>query len=165
MKIRKTRPEELPFVLTLYEKAREFMAAHGNPNQWGTNRPAVSRVEEDIRERNSYVCEHEGRIVATFYFGPGPDPTYGIIDGGQWLSDRPYSVVHRITSDGSVKGAASFCLQWAFEQSGNVRIDTHRDNIVMQNLLKKNGFSYCGIIYLENGDERLAYQKEADGQV
>lgn len=160
MKIRKTEWEELKMILPLYEKARAFMAAQGNPHQWGTSRPAVSQIEEDVRQKNSYVCEHEGRIVATFYFGPGPDPTYQVIESGQWLSDHPYSVVHRITSDGSVKGAASYCLQWALEQSGNVRIDTHRDNIVMQNLLKKNGFTYCGIIYLEDGDERLAYQKE-----
>jgi hypothetical protein len=29
----------------------------------------------------------------------------------------------------------------------------------MQNLLIKNGFSKCGIIYLEDGAERLAFQK------
>ena len=29
----------------------------------------------------------------------------------------------------------------------------------MQHNMKKHGFSYCGIIYLANGDERLAYQK------
>ena len=29
----------------------------------------------------------------------------------------------------------------------------------MQHLLEKHGFSYCGIIYLANGDPRLAYQR------
>ena len=131
MEIRRTKPEELQLILPLYEKARVFMAAHGNPNQWGTSKPSAAQIEADVHQGNSYVCEHDGRIVATFYFGAGPDPTYGVIKDGQWLSDRPYSVVHRITSDGSVKGAATCCLQWALEQSGNVRIDTHKDNLVM----------------------------------
>ena len=30
----------------------------------------------------------------------------------------------------------------------------------MQHLLDKNGFTYCGIIYLDDGTERLAYQKQ-----
>ena len=29
----------------------------------------------------------------------------------------------------------------------------------MQHNIEKHGFTYCGIIYLVNGDERLAYQK------
>ena len=29
----------------------------------------------------------------------------------------------------------------------------------MQNLLKKNGFTYCGRIYVDDGGERLAFQK------
>ena len=41
----------------------------------------------------------------------------------------------------------------------NIRIDTHRDNRIMQHNIEKHGFTYCGIIYLANGDERLAYQK------
>ena len=48
---------------------------------------------------------------------------------------------------------------WAFGQCGNLKIDTHRDNVVMQNMLKKNGFQSCGIIHVQDGSERLAYQK------
>ncbi len=40
----------------------------------------------------------------------------------------------------------------------NIRIDTHLDNRIMQHVIKKYGFTYCGIIYLASGDERLAYQ-------
>lgn len=135
------------------------MAEHGNPDQWKVSYPPVELVEKDVRDGNCYVCEEEGRIVAVFYYKKEEDPTYSYIEDGQWISEEPYGVVHRITSDGTVKGTASFCLAWAFEQCGNLRIDTHRDNVVMQNLLKKNGFSYCGIIYAEGHSERLAYQK------
>ena len=30
---------------------------------------------------------------------------------------------------------------------------------IMQHNILKHGFTYCGIIYLLSGDERLAYQK------
>ena len=46
----------------------------------------------------------------------------------------------------------------------NLRADTHRDNRIMQHILQKHGFRYCGIIYLLNGDERLAYQKISLGK-
>ena len=76
------------------------------------------------------------------------------------LFRSPYGVVHRIASDGSVHGTGSFCLNWAYAQCGHLRIDTHGDNIVIQNLLKKLGFVFCGIIYVqEDNDPRLAFEK------
>ncbi len=160
MEIRKTRPEELEEVLEIYAYARAFMAEHGNPNQWKKTNPPQKRVEKDIQEEKSYVCVENDEILGVFYFAVEDDPTYQVIYEGTWQNDRKYAVVHRIASAGRQKGVGSFCIQWAYEQFGNVKIDTHRDNVVMQNMLKKNGFSYCGIIHLENGEERLAFQKE-----
>lgn len=159
MIIRKARIEELEEIMQIFAHARKFMAEHNNPNQWGNHKPSRETIEADIKNGRSFVCEEDGKIAATFYYAEGVDPTYVKIYEGQWLNDEPYAVVHRIASAGTVKGAGSFCLNWAFEQCGNLKIDTHRDNVVMQNTLKKNGFSYCGIIYLEDGDERLAFHR------
>ena len=49
-------------------------------------------------------------------------------------------------------------LRFAFTMTDNIRIDTHRDNQTMRRLLARYGFIECGIIYLANGDERLAFQ-------
>lgn len=159
MEIRKTRPEELQQLMKLYENARGFMARSGNPTQWGNTYPAQSLIESDIASGCSYVCVEEGEIIATFFFREGEDSAYRRIIGGGWLNDRPYGVVHRITSSGKRKGAASFCLDWAFEQCGNLKIDTHRDNQIMRRLLEKKGFSQCGTIFTEDGSERIAFQK------
>lgn len=186
MRIRKTEMSELEILLKLYENARKFMAEHGNEAQWGSTYPERELVEADIRSGCSYVCvddedsegsdgsedsgnidgggdsdggENGGRIAATFFFSTAHDPCYQSIEGGQWLNDAPYGVVHRITSDGKTRGTASFCLAWALAQCGNLKIDTHRDNHVMQNMLAKNGFTYCGIVHMEDGTERMAYQK------
>nr|HPQ29103.1 hypothetical protein [Desulfobacteraceae bacterium] len=41
----------------------------------------------------------------------------------------------------------------------NIRVDTHKDNISMKRILIKKGFQYCGVIYNQWGDERLAFQR------
>jgi hypothetical protein len=113
-------------------------------------------------EFESTGLDDEDRVVGTFYFICGKDiePTYKNIDDGDWLDDSPYGVVHRVAGDGSVKGIGSFCVNWAFEQCGHLRIDTHGDNTVMQNMLKKLGFTHCGTIYVhEDNNPRLAYEK------
>lgn len=160
MKIRKASMTDINIILRLYDNARTFMTSHGNPTQWGNTYPSKALIENDIQNGYSYVCEEHEKIIATFYYRFGNDDTYRKIYGGQWLDEAPYGSVHRITSDGTIKGAASFCLNWALEQCGSLKIDTHKDNTIMQHVLKKNGFSYCGIIYLEDGTERMAYQKK-----
>ena len=78
----------------------------------------------------------------------------------QWADDSSYGVVHRLASDGSVKGTGAFCLDWAFSQCGHMRVDTHGDNTVMQNLLTKLGFERRGTIYVvEDPYPRFAYEK------
>ncbi|MBR2636832.1 MAG: GNAT family N-acetyltransferase [Oscillospiraceae bacterium] len=161
MSIRKSTANDLPAMLALYADARRFMAENGNPNQWVNGYPAREMLEADIASGNSYVCEEDGKVVGTFYFVIGDDPTYAVIEDGAWLDDEQYGVVHRITSALGTRGVASFCLDWCYRQHGNIRIDTHADNIPMQKCVLKNGFVRCGIIHLENGDPRIAYQRGA----
>ncbi len=164
MNIRKSREQDVPRMMEIYAYAREFMASHGNPTQWGpTHWPPEELIHNDIREGNSYVCVNDrDEVIGTFYFIFGKDiePTYRDITEGKWSDDEPYGVVHRLASDGSEKGIGRFCLNWAFEQCGHMRIDTHGDNVVMQGLLEKLGFVHCGTIYVEEDDyPRLAYEK------
>ena len=163
MKIRRTTEHDLDTVMAIYARARAFMAAHGNPNQWGpTCWPPEALIRADIAAGDSYVCEHEGRVIGVFYYVQGQDiePTYARIEDGAWLDDSPYGVVHRIAADGTVKGTGAFCINWAYARCGHLRIDTHGDNAVMQSLLKKLGFAHCGTIYVrEDNDPRLAFEK------
>ena len=159
MEIRNTTTADLDEVMEIYAKARAFMRTHDNPDQWLGGHPARELIEADIAKKQSFVCVHENKIAGVLCFFVGTDPTYTKIENGNWLSDSPYAVVHRIASSGEFKGTGSFMMEWAYNQHNNVRVDTHEDNYVMQNMLKKLGYSYCGIIYLESGDPRLAYQK------
>ena len=164
MKIRHSKEQDFERIMEIYAYARRFMAEHGNPNQWGpTCWPPEDLIHEDIRSGDSYVCtDDEGHVVGTFYYICGKDiePTYKEIEDGKWLDDSPYGVVHRVAGDGSMKGIGTFCINWAFDQCGHLRIDTHGDNVVMQNLLKKLGFAHCGTIYvMEDNYPRLAFEK------
>lgn len=160
MQIRKTKKEELPILLAMYEDAREFMRRSGNPDQWGTTDPPREKVEQDIAAGQSYVCEEDGRIAATFFFAITEEPNYARIEEGSRLDDTAYGVIHRITTDRKTKGAAGFCLEWAIRQAkGHLRIDTHEKNLPMQRLLQKHGFTKCGTIYVEDGSMRRAYEK------
>ena len=164
MRIRKSEPRDLERMQEIYAFARRFMAEHGNPDQWGpTGWPPEALLRNDIAQGNSYVClNEEGTVIGTFFYVQGADiePTYREITDGAWLEDSPYGVVHRIASDGSEKGIGAFCIGWAWEQCGHLRIDTHGDNKVMQGLLEKLGFVHCGTIYVEEDDmPRLAYEK------
>lgn len=163
MKIRHSTEADFPKIMEIYQYARTFMAKHGNPNQWGpTNWPPEALIHQDIAQKKGYVCEQEGKVVGVFFFETGKDiePTYRQIEDGNWTNDAPYGVMHRLAGDGSVKGIGKFCLDWAFEQCGHLRIDTHGDNVVMQKLAEKAGFRHCGTIYVEEDDyPRLAYEK------
>lgn len=166
MKIRKTTISDIDPIMAIYEHARAFMAEHGNPTQWGPRKwPPRELILQDIEQKKSYVCENDGSIVGTFFFDCGVDiePTYRTIEDGSWSADKPYGIIHRIASAGAMKGIGQFCIDWALRQCPYLRIDTHADNMVMQGLLKKNGFRYCGIIYVENGTSpRRAYDKLVD---
>ena len=158
--IRHARMEDLPVILELIECGRQKMRESGNMDQWTNGDPATSLFENDIRLGNSYIMEEEGLPIATFAFVPGPDPTYLKIYEGKWLeTESPYYVIHRLASKPHVHHILASALQFAFTQTNSLRIDTHRKNTPMRHALLKNGFSYCGIIFLENGAERLAYQK------
>ena len=163
MEIRKAEPEDLSEIMSIYAYARAFMARTGNPKQWGaTNWPPRALIRQDIARGKSYVCMDGDRIAAVFYydFGKDIDPCYRTIEDGAWLEDSPYGVVHRIAAAEGTRGAGSFCINWAFRQCGHLRIDTHGDNLVMQNLLKKLGFTRCGIIYVEeDNDPRVAFER------
>ena len=167
MEIRHSMEKDFAQIMKIYEYARSFMAAHGNPNQWGpTNWPPEELIRSDIADGNSYVCICENKVVGTFFFCHGVDiePAYHKIEDGAWIDQSTYGVIHRLASDGTVGGIGQFCIEWAYKQCGHLRMDTHGDNKVMQNLLKKCGFEYCGIIYVEEDIyPRLAYEMVSAG--
>lgn len=162
MIIRPTELTDIPLVMGIYEYARNFMRANGNATQWVNGYPSEELIRQEIKDSHSFVCiGGQGEIIGTFCFILGDDPTYRQIFEGEWLNDEPYGVIHRMATNGKQKGVADACLDWCMEQSDNIRVDTHKDNLVMQHILEKRGFRRCGIIFVRDGTERIAYQRLA----
>ena len=157
--IRNARLDDVPVIMRLIDEARGIMRSCGNVNQWIDGYPSETTIVEDINNGHCYLCEEDsGEVVASFAFIPGPEPTYREIFEGNWLDDKPYYVVHRLASTVSSHGVFKDVMDYCMEVAGNLRIDTHRDNVIMRHVIERYGFTYCGIIYLLSGDERLAYQ-------
>ena len=152
---------DLAQILKIYARAREFMAENGNPTQWGTSYPERDMLVGDIRRGESYVMLDGRRIVGTFAFIIGPDPTYRVIEDGAWHYDDPYGTIHRLASDGSVKGIAKACFDYSRQKYPYLRIDTHEDNLPMQKAILRYGFQKCGTIYLSDGAPRIAFDNAA----
>lgn len=160
MIIRRSAPADLPEMLQMYAGARERMAANGNPHQWGDEGyPKEELLRADMAVGHGYVMEQDGHLVGAFAFIIGDDPTYAYIEDGQWLNDAPYGTIHRICSDGVTRGVVSEAVRWCRGVIRNLRIDTHFDNHLMQHVIEKNGFKRCGVIYVEDGSPRIAYQQ------
>ena len=159
--IRPAVMQDLPAVLAIYAHARRFMAEHGNPRQWNTAWPPEALVKEDIRTGRLFVAVQGAQIAAAFVYLQGVeiDPTYASIENGAWGRDGEYGVVHRLASGGTVPGMGKACLDWALARCRYLRIDTHADNHIMQKLIARAGFRYCGIIRVADGSPRLAYER------
>lgn len=159
MEIRLAKIEALDKIKEIYDSAKTFMDKCGNQSQWINGYPQKELLAKNITDGDLYICAEEDKIVGVFcFFKNADDPTYRKIYNGKWLNDKPYGVIHRIAVVERGKGVASFCIKWCLERMPNIRIDTHKDNILMQKTILKNGFQYCGIIFTNNGTERLAYQ-------
>ena len=159
MTVRSALESDLRQITAVLDAAKGIMRADGNDRQWVDGYPSEAVILEDIRQGYGHVVLENSRVVGYFAFIPSPEPTYAQIYDGAWLEDeRPYHVVHRIGSLPEVHGVFRTVMDWCFAHDANIRIDTHRDNRIMQHNIRKYGFRYCGIIYLASGDERLAYQ-------
>ena len=157
--IRNADLSDLKEIMDIYEYARKFMKQTGNRNQWANKFPPENLIKEDIETKQLYIIEKSGFICGVFAFIIGNDPTYSIIKNGEWLSYEKYGTVHRVASNGKSKGIFNEIITFCESKISHLRIDTHKDNKIMQHLIEKNGFYKCGIIYVTDGTPRFVYEK------
>ena len=158
MKITNALPKDIDTLLDIYDTARQFMREHGNDVQWVNGYPKRELLLKNISDGKLYKVTDGDEIAAVFYFAVEADPTYAVIEGA-WKNDSPYGVVHRVAVKSGKKGTGSAILEWALNKYPHIRVDTHKLNLPMQGLLNKNGFEYCGTIYVEDGTPRMAFEK------
>jgi GNAT superfamily N-acetyltransferase len=167
MELLRSSRNKLEHIIKIIREAQEYLAIQ-NIDQWQNGYPNKEAILRDIKNNESYiVTTKESIIIGTAMFSTKKEPTYKSIEG-QWItkSDAKYGVIHRmaISRKYRKKGVAKFIFEKCEQQLRqneimSMRIDTHEDNLAMQGLLLKLKYIYCGVICLENGDKRLAYEK------
>ena len=148
--IREARPTDMAGIMKVMDAAKRIMRQSGNMHQWIDGYPSEAVISSDIEKNGGFVVEEDdgehqsfGKVVGYFAFLPSPEPTYARIYEGKWLDDeQPYHVVHRIASYPDVHGIFSNIMDFCFSHDPNIRIDTHRDNKIMQHNISKHGFTY-----------------------
>lgn len=167
MVIRHTKESDLRAVMEIIADAQRNIGALGI-DQWQDGYPGEDVISADMNAGISYVYCDGDMIIGTVAVLFGGEPTYAEIFDGDWLTNGAYAAIHRIAvkSDGRRHGIASAIIAEAEKiavERGvqSLRVDTHRGNIPMRSMLEKNGFKYCGIIYLNNEKhmERVAYER------
>lgn len=158
MEFRLAEKKDLPEIIRVYEIAREYMVKTGNPTQWKDGYPLPALLEEDIELKQLYVVVEQEKIAGAFVFALGDDPTYSKMEGDSWKCNEPYGTIHRIGSDGTVKGIFKATLDFCKTICPYIRCDTHEDNKTMQHLMLKYGFEKRGIIICADGTPRIAFE-------
>ncbi len=163
--LRKTRFDDIERVVVLYKQASTYFKEN-NIDQWQNNYPNKQSLINDIDKGFGFVLEQHNIILASMACIPEKDVDYDVIYEGSWLNNETYLTIHRIVVDNKVKntGIAHQMMQEASNYAKkqnihNIRIDTHQDNKSMLRFLEKEGFVYCGIVYIHGVSKRLAFQK------
>lgn len=165
MEFRKAVEIDAGSVMNIIRQAQVYFKEHGI-NQWQDNYPNIETVKKDISNKNGYVLLKDNIIVCTIAVIFDGEKNYESIYNGQWLSNHKYAAIHRIAVESKNKGLGlssvilknieEICLTKGVH---SIKVDTHEKNISMQKMLNKNGFQYCGIIYLEDNSKRVAFEK------
>ena len=165
MKLRKAVESDVYSIMNIIKQAQEYFKELGI-NQWQDNYPNLEIIRSDICNNNGYVMLKDNNIVGTVAVSFDGEKTYNSIYNGEWISNQKYAVIHRLAIDDNYKGLGlssviiknieDICVN---NDVHSIKVDTHKQNESMQRLLLKNGFQYCGIIYLEDKSERIAFEK------
>ena len=122
-------------------------------DQWQRGYPNRASVESDVEQGVGRVlCDGEQIVAygAVIFTG---EEAYRDLTGGGWLTSGSYRV-----GQGWSRRFMMCAEEWARENSlPSIRIDTHPDNKIMQNLIASSGYTYCGDVIIES--RRLAYEK------
>lgn len=150
---------DLPALESLYAAARGRMKAAGNYDQWKDSYPPRTLIEEDIARGRLYLSKEEDALLGAFVFFVGTEENYSAIDGMWMTENRAYGVIHRVASSGTRRGFLKTVVDYCTQFADDLRIDTHRDNAPMRGALTALGFRPCGVVIVDDGTERIAFER------
>lgn len=162
MIFRKATETDIDRVECMIRAASARLSAAGI-DQWQRGYPNRMSIVRDVETGVGMVLCLGSEILAYGAVIFSGEPAYLDLTGGEWLTQGDYAVVHRLCVSEIFVGmgfAKQFMLAaeaMASECVPSLRIDTHPDNKIMQGLVDKLGYTYCGDVLIES--RRLAYEK------
>lgn len=168
MDMRQAKKTEAEFCYQCIEDARAYHKSMGF-KQWHADYPTLQTILDDIADGTGYVFVNGHEMIGYCCIIIGDEPAYHVIDGS-WKTDRPYAVVHRMAFSrrargGGLSGEAMKLIKDLCQKAhiDAIRVDTQKENKVMQHILDREGFSYCGLIQFDGGP-KLAYEWDRSSQ-
>ena len=151
-------------------QAKKQLAKH-KVDQWNANYPTHEDFLADISEGECYVLVCDGNVGAFFTLTAIPEENYSAITDGKWSSDAPYATLHRCAIADQWRGSGLSdrmireCERLAVGLGLNwLRVDTHKKNKSMQNLLARCGFQFRGNVLVDapegHDPRRKAFEKK-----
>ena len=157
--------KDLDAVVALYEGARRFMAANGNPTQWAGGYPGRAEAERDLAVGGLWVLDDPDGdgLAGVMSVLPGPDPTYVRIEGAL------HGDVVLVGVGPHVRVALAQPAQQRRAAAAPLARDRHAVHDPVRAVreppraLERAGFSRRGTIWVEDGTSRIAYHHVAAG--
>lgn len=159
--------KDLEQVMEAVEYSRDVLRLQGN-GQWQDGYPNRDDFVNDINNGRLFVIYNQNNpndvvaLCALTYH----EEDYHHLYEGEWLTDLPYMVMHRVAIKEKYQGRGYGKLLFKlFEDQAkaegyrSLRIDTHEGNAVMRHLIDKAGFSYCGKAILTPDKDRMVFEK------
>lgn len=165
--LRKIEKAELPMAMAILEEGRKFQEEQGFI-QWTKEYPNLAVLEEDEKAGKGYLYITENTPLAYMCIDFTGEPAYEAITKGQWNTSEHYAVIHRMAISPRYRNKGwSEKVLLAIEEVCKlhhiwaIRVDTDRENLRMQHILKKNGYTHCGFVSFQ-GSEKLAFEKNLE---
>lgn len=163
--MRKAKFSDLDKVNLIIESAKSSLK-NDKVDQRQKGSPDRALIARQISRNRAYVYEFDNEVSAFAYLSEDFEPTYTSVIKD--MKGNNYITVHTFCVDGTLSGKGigkkffDEIIEFAKKENrDSVRIDTHEDNFRMRGLIEKMGFTYVGIIYVDDGGRtmpRFAYE-------
>lgn len=162
MNFREAKKEDIESILEVISHAKEHMKRN-NSTQWNENYPNKETIINDIENNIGYVLIVKNLIRGYIVVDFSDDEVYKNIKG-KWKTFGNYASIHRCAIHKELRGQGygselfKFAEKLALSKNiRSVRVDTAPENETMKHLFNKNGYEYCGIVFIDG--EKIAYEK------
>ena len=161
--LEQAKMEDIEIAMDIINDGKKYLRQQGI-EQWQTGYPDIENIKQDIIYNRGYFVAEGNNKLAYMCVDFEGEPAYKNIKG-EWKNNGTYAVIHRlaVSSQKVGKGLSDsiiYLIEQLCKQNGiySIRADTDNENKIMQHILQKNGFLYCGTVWFVDSD-KLAFEK------